>query len=224
MPIERSVRSPPTRHAAIAGAGLQVTDVDGFTTGSLLPSSGGQAIVDGVSIVSAAWMAEALGVNPRFCSGFVGYGQIPGSVSLAVSAIASGQAETVVVHRALHNPPKGRYHGNPMTKAPGRAQYMAPIGYWGPLSMIAIPTMEHMQRFGATREDLADIAVECRANGAQIPWSYWYGKPLSKDDYLAARALGPDLHVRLRHPRRWRRGVRLHHRRAGATCRTRRCT
>ena len=60
--------------------------------------------------------------------------------------------------------------------------------------LIAIPTMEHMQRFGATREDLADIAVECRANGAEIPWSYWYGKPLSKDDYLAARdaqALAP---------------------------------
>ena len=178
-----------TARAAIADAGLQVADVDGFTTGSLLPSSGGQAIVDGVSIVSAAWMAEALGVNPRFCSGFVGYGQIPGSVSLAVNAIASGQAETVVVHRALHNPPKGRYHGNPMTKAPGTAQWMAPMGYWGPLSMIAIPTMEHMQRFGATREDLADIAVECRANGAEIPWSYWYGKPLSKDDYLAARVL-----------------------------------
>ena len=125
-----------TARAAIADAGLTVADVDGFTTGSLLPSSGGQAIVDGVSIVSAAWMAEALGVNPRFCSGFVGYGQIPGSVSLAVNAIASGAAETVVVHRALHNPPKGRYHGNPMTKAPGTAQWMAPMGYW--LSLIHI--------------------------------------------------------------------------------------
>jgi len=128
-------------------------------------------------------------VNPRFCSGFVGYGQIPGSVSLAVNAIASGAAETVVVHRALHNPPKGRYHGNPMTKAPGTAQWMAPMGYWGPLSMIAIPTMEYMQRYGATREDLAEVAVEARANGAQIPWSYWHGKPLSKDDYMAARVL-----------------------------------
>jgi len=178
-----------TARAAIADAGLSVAEVDGFTTGSLLPSSGGQAIVDGVSIVSAAWMAEALGVNPRFCSGFVGYGQIPGSVSLAVNAIASGAAETVVVHRALHNPPKGRYHGNPMTRAPGTAQWMAPMGYWGPLSMIAIPTMEYMQRYGATREDLAEVAVEARANGARIPWSYWYGKPLSKDDYLAARVL-----------------------------------
>ena len=99
--------------AAIADAGLRVDDVDGFTTGALLPTAGGQAAIDGVSVVTSNWLAEALGVNPRFCSGFQGYGQIPGSVGLAVNAIASGAADVVVLHRALHNPPRGRYPREP---------------------------------------------------------------------------------------------------------------
>jgi acetyl-CoA acetyltransferase len=178
-----------TARAAISDAGLTVADVDGFTTGSLLPTAGGQAAVDGVSVVTANWLAEALRVNPRFAAGFQGFGQIPGSVSLAVNAIASGAAEVVVVHRALHNPPRGRYHANPMTKARGGAQWAAPQGYWGPLSMIAIPTMEYFQKYGATREALAEVVVEARANGARIPWSYWYDRPLTAEKYLDARPI-----------------------------------
>ena len=178
-----------TARAAIADAGLTVADVDGFTTGSLLPSAGGQASVDGVSIVTSNWLAEALGVNPRFSAGFQGYGQIPGAVSLAVNAVASGAAEVVLMHRALHNPPRGRYHANPMTHAAGAFQWTAPQGYWGPLSMIALPYNEYLQRYGAKREAMADVVVEARANGSRIPWSYWYGKPLTVDEYLDARVI-----------------------------------
>ena len=178
-----------TARAAIADAGLDVSDVDGFTTGALLPTAGGHAAVDGVSIVTANWLADALGVNPRFCSGFQGYGQIPGSVSLAVNAIASGAADVVVLHRALHNPPRGRYHANPMTSAPGFTQWTAPQGYWGPLSMIALPYNEYLQRYGATRDSMAEVVVEARANGARIPWSYWFERPLTADEYLESRLI-----------------------------------
>ena len=44
-------------------------------------------------------------MNPRFAAGFQGYGQIPGAVTLAVNAVASGAADVVLLHRALHNPP-----------------------------------------------------------------------------------------------------------------------
>ncbi len=37
-------------------------------------------------------------------TGFQGFGQIPGSVALAVNAVASGAADYVLLHRALHNP------------------------------------------------------------------------------------------------------------------------
>jgi acetyl-CoA acetyltransferase len=178
-----------TARAAISDAGLTLADVDGFTTGALLPTAGGHASVDGVSVVTANWLAESLGINPRLAAGFQGYGQIPGAVTLAVNAIASGAADVVVLHRALHNPPRVRYHTNPMTHAAGSAQWTAPQGYWGPLSMIALPYNEYLQRYGASREAMAQVVVEARANGARIPWSYWYERPLTVDDYLDARVI-----------------------------------
>ena len=93
-------QSPIARHAdrplgaiaidtALTDAGLAPEQIDGFVTGSLLPSAGGQSAVDGVSIVTANWMAEQLRINPRYCSGFQGYGQIPGAVMMAVNAVVS---------------------------------------------------------------------------------------------------------------------------------------
>jgi len=181
--------------AAIADAGLTKDAIDGFTTGSLLPTSGGHASVDGVSIVTANWLAEHLGTNPRFCAGFQGFGQIPGSVTMAVNALATGAADYVVLHRALHNPPRGRYHANPMTHAAGPMQWTAPQGYFGPLSMIALPYNEYLQRYGATRDAMAAVLVEARANGARIPWSYWYDKPITAQDYLDARVISDPIGV-----------------------------
>jgi acetyl-CoA acetyltransferase len=193
-PVERHADKPlggialDAAQAAIADAGLTVDQIDGFTTGAIMPSAGAHAIEDGVSIVSANWMAEHLGVNPRWASGFQGYGQIPGSVELAVNAVASGAADYVLMHRALHNP-VGKYHGNPMREARGSMQWMAPQGYFGPLAMIALPYNEYLQRHGATRDEMAAVVVEARKNGARIPWSFWHDKPLTAEDYLAARVI-----------------------------------
>ena len=51
-------------------------------------SAGAHAIEDGVSIVTSNWLAEHLGINPRYVAGFQGYGQIPGAVAIAVNAVA----------------------------------------------------------------------------------------------------------------------------------------
>ena len=177
-----------TARAAIADAGLEVAQIDGFTTGAIFPTAGAHTIEDGVSIVSANWMAEHLGVNARWASGFQGFGQIPGSVQLAVHAVASGAADYVLLHRALHNP-TGKYHGNPMREARGSMQWMAPQGYFGPLAMIALPYNEYLQRYGASRDEMAAVVVEARKNGSRIPWSFWHDKPLTADDYLAARVI-----------------------------------
>jgi len=172
-----------TARTAIADAGLEVADVDGFVGSTLFPTAGAHRVEEGVSTVSPTWLAQQLGVNPRYAAGFTGIGQIPGSVSLAVNAIAAGAADVVLFHRALHNP-RSRYHANPMAAAAGDQQWVAPQGYFGPLAMIALPTNEYAERYGATREDLAAVVVEARKNGARIPWSYWHGKPLTVDEYL----------------------------------------
>ncbi len=105
-----------------------------------------------------------------------------------MNAVASGAADYVVLHRALHNP-RAAYHGNPMTEARGAQQWTVPQGYFGPLAMIALPYMEYLQRFGARREAMAAVLVEARRNGARIPWSYWYERPLTAEEYLAAPCL-----------------------------------
>ena len=104
-------------------------------------------------------------------------------------------------------------------------QWTAPQGFFGPLAMIALPYNEYLQRYGATRDAMAAVLVEARKNGARIPWSYWHDQPAHRRR-LPRRAddLRPDLHARLRHPRRRRRRVRVHLGRAGRTCRTDRCT
>jgi acetyl-CoA acetyltransferase len=168
---------------AIADAGVQITDVDGFTTSALLPTAGDHAVVDGVSTVSANWLAQQLGVAPRYASGFQGYGQLPGAVALAVNALVSGAANYVLVHRALHNP-AGRYHGTARREARGAEQWTMPQGYFGPLAMIGMPANEYMQRYGATRASLGAVVVEARKNGARLQWSPWYDRPLGLDEYL----------------------------------------
>ncbi len=172
-----------TARRAMADAGLD--QIDGFVTGSLFPTAGSHALEDGVSVVTANWLAAHLGLNPRYAAGFQGFGQIPGAVSMAVNAVASGAADHVLVHRALHNP-RGSYHGNDMREVRGSQQWIVPQGYFGPLAMIALPYNEYVQRYGASREAMAEVLVEARKNGARIPWSYWWDRPLSAEEYLAA--------------------------------------
>jgi acetyl-CoA acetyltransferase len=169
--------------AAIADAGLTVDQVDGFVSSSLMPSASGRQMVDGVSIVSSTWLARSLGVNPRYVAGFDGIGQLSGSVGMAVNAVLSGAADYVLVHRALHNP-TGSYHSNPMREIHGALQWSAPQGFFGPLAMIALPYTEYLQQYGARRESMASVVTEARKNGARIPWSYWYDRPLSVEQYL----------------------------------------
>lgn len=192
-------QSPVVRHAdqtlggltvetarhAIADAGLTEAQIDGFVTASLFPSAGAHVAEDGVSLVSANWLAEQLRINPNYAAGFQGFGQIPGAVSMAVNAVASGAADYVLVHRALHNP-HARYHGNPMTEVHGSQQWTAPQGFFGPLAMIAFSYNEYLERYGATREAMAAVVAEARKNGSRIPWSYWSGNPLTPEEYMAA--------------------------------------
>ncbi len=81
--------------------------------------------------------------------------------------------------------------GGPITRIHSRRfegieQWTVPQGYFGPLAMIALAYNEYLQRYGASRESMAEVLVEARKNGSRIPWSYWYGQPLDADDYLAA--------------------------------------
>ena len=170
--------------AAIADAGLSVADIDGFTSSALLPSSGDHHAQDGVTTVTSDWLAQHLGGEPKYVAGFQGIGQLTGSLTLAVNALASGQVDYVLLHRALSSP-MGKYNNNPMTKAHGSQQWAAPQGFFGALIPMAMAYQEYCQRYGATREAMAHVVVEARKQGARLPWSYWHGKPLTIEQYIA---------------------------------------
>lgn len=199
-PIQRHATVPlgalaaDTCLRAIADAGLKREQIDGFTTGSLLPASSAHTNIDGIDIVTANWMQQRIGIRPRWSCGFMGGGQLPGAVILAVEAIASGAADYVLLHRALYNPP-GRYHENPMLEAHDAAQWIAPYGFWGPPVAIALPYMEYMQRYGARREDMATLLVQIRKNAARIPWAYWHDKPITREDYINARVIADPISI-----------------------------
>jgi acetyl-CoA acetyltransferase len=182
-PLSLGALTLQTVREAIADAGLAAADVDGFVTTPLFPTLGSHASEDGVSIVSANWLAQHLGIVPRYSASL--QGQLPGAVALAVNAVAAGAADYVVVHRALHNP-AGRYHASTSRVAAGREQWGAPQGHFGPIAAIALTYNEYVQRYGVADGALAAVVVEARKNGARNPWSYWAGKPLSVEQYLAA--------------------------------------
>ena len=172
---------------AIADAGLEVGQVDGYVTAPLMPALGDHSAGDGVGVVTAGWLAQHLGVYPRYTAGYDGPGQITGSVAHAAGIITSGAADYVLVHRALHNPQRAgsRYHGTKRREAHGGQQWTMPQGFFGPIASIALAYNEYLQRYGATRESMAALLVEARKNGARIPWSYWYERPLTAEEYLA---------------------------------------
>jgi acetyl-CoA acetyltransferase len=172
-----------TARRAISDAGLRPEEIDGFVTAPLFPTLGSHAVVDGVSIVTANWLARHLQANAGFTAEL--QGQLPGSVAMAVNAIASGAADFVLLHRALHNP-RGRYHQSDVHAASGIQQWSIPQGFFGPIAAIALAYTEYLERYGARRETMAAVVVEARKNGSRVPWSYWYRKPLTVDEYLAA--------------------------------------
>lgn len=199
-PIQRStdvglgVLTLRTIREAIDDAGITLDMVDGLTTGALFPSSAGAAISDGVEFVTSDWVVDNLQIQPRWLGGYQGIGQICGSTILATNAIASGAADYVVVHRAMYNPP-GRYHTNPMTHATGNNQWTAPHGLWGPPTHMALVYNEYMQRYGATREHMASVAVSARETGSQLPWSFWHDRPLTTDEYMESRMISEPMAV-----------------------------
>jgi acetyl-CoA acetyltransferase len=174
-----------TASAAIADAGLTLDQIDGFVAAQSLPSSGTHDLIDGITHVSANWLSQNIGAQPDYVVGFTGLGQLSGSMSLAINAVASGAAKYVVLHRALYNPP-GKYNDNDMTSVGGPFQWSVPQGFFGAIAPLAMVANEYFERYGCGRDVLGRIAVEARKSGARLPWSYWYDKPLSLDDYMAA--------------------------------------
>lgn len=70
-----------------------------------------------------------------------------------------------------------------------------PYGSGGPNTAFALITRHYMDTFGATREDFGRLAVSQRYNAQHFTGALLGDKPLSMQDYLAARSICTPLHL-----------------------------
>jgi len=180
---------------AIADAGLTPDDIDGVSTypGALWSTPG----ITGAGVDDVRSM---LGLRLRW---YTGGGEIPGqlgSIANAVMAVASGLADHVLCFRTVwestaQDEMGGRSSavggGTPSKYGREMNQWSAPYGMGYP-SYAAMIMQRRFELDGATREQIAQIALTARANAARNPAAV-YRDPMTMDDYLGSRMISDPL-------------------------------
>lgn len=168
---------------AIADAGLRPGDVDGLAMFSM--ENGREVEV-----------ARNVGLGDITFFGEIGYGGGAGcaAVGHAAMAVATGQCTTAVAWRARKRSAKGsRPWANVAARQGGYQQWTRPFGLLRPVDEIAMLTRRYMHEFGATREHLANVALAFRKHANQNPNATMYQKPLTREQYMAARWISEPL-------------------------------
>jgi acetyl-CoA acetyltransferase len=171
--------------AALDDAGMSLADVDGFCTSANSPGEG------------AGWMdicevAEYLAIEPTFVDGTDTGGAAPiAQAGHAATAIAAGHADVVVVSYAgCSYSGGGDFDTLPSTWGPWA--YEAPYGFTT-VASYALAAERHMHEFGTTPEQLAAVAVQCRANAGPNKHAR-YRDPITIGDVLASPMIASPLH------------------------------
>jgi acetyl-CoA acetyltransferase len=163
---------------ALADAGLAHGDVDGFATAAAFATEGG-------SELDVCELVEYLGLRPRWLdSTDTGGAAFISHAGHAALAIAAGFVDVVVVSYAS----VGRSSPLPLpdynSNAWGPGAFELPHGP-STVSSYALAAHRHMHEYGTTPEQLAAIAVQCRANAASNPHAR-YRDPITVEDVLAS--------------------------------------
>ncbi len=190
LTIEASLR-------AIEDAGLTRADIDGVAT-----YPGAMSVPPGFSGVGVTEIQDALRLNLNWFSGGVELPGQLGSVVNAVAAVAAGLADHVLCFRTVWEASaqgdQGRASvttgggGGGSFRATGFMQWTLPFGAPSAANWIGMMAQRHMYEFGTTREQLAQIALNARANAARNPNAI-YREPMTLDDYLNVRMVSTPL-------------------------------
>ena len=167
---------------ALSDAGLSGSEVDAvfvkYPTSTFEPMYGQK-------------LAEALGMQPRVGGVWDQGGAANISqISFACLSIEAGLCDVALVSFA-DNPKSGTRQAYSRPRGED-----APYGWFGIPAGYAMIARRHMEEFGTTSQQLAEVAVACRANGARNPHaqlrspitiadhqaSPWIVEPLHRDD------------------------------------------
>ena len=172
--------------AAVADAGLTMSDIDGLCTAS------------GAATMWAMPVVEHLGLNPRYIdSTMIGGSSFIAHLLPAMLALQAGVCNAVLVcyGSAQRTATFGRREVVASRRFLDPQPYEMPYEPMLPLSAYALATSRHMHQYGTTRRDLAEVAVAARAWARLNPEAFMR-EPLSIADVLAARMVSDPLSVR----------------------------
>jgi acetyl-CoA acetyltransferase len=168
--------------AALDDAGLSPADVDGLITFTL----------DGSDEVG---LGRCLGIpDLKFATRIPNGGAASvATVFHAMSAVASGVCDVVVIWRAMNERSQYRF-GQPIMRGAiptgGGSTFMEwclPFGAQSPASWEALTAQSYMSRYGVTNEDFGRVSVLLRKHAATNPAAWFYGKPITLEDHQASR-------------------------------------
>ncbi|MFJ3954701.1 thiolase C-terminal domain-containing protein [Streptomyces libani] len=158
---------------ALADSGLDRSVIDGFASA-------------GLGTLAPVEVAEYLGLHPTWVdSTSVGGATWEVLAAHAADAIAAGHANAVLLvygSTARADIRAGRRTSNLSFGARGPLQFEVPYGHTL-IAKYAMAARRHMHQYGTTLEQLAQVAVQARANAAANP-DAMYRDPITVDDVL----------------------------------------
>ena len=171
---------------AIEDAGLKPSDIDGVACVPDQPFEG-SGNVEGLDLVTPTFIIRALGLDVSWVETVRGL--VGNSLIEAINSVGAGSCDYALVFRALHNP-KGRYGATNPTGAGGPGQFSSPYGVYAP-AQFAHLQQRYMDKYGATREQMATFVVNNRKNANIWEHGYWnqLQQELTLEDYLESRMI-----------------------------------
>lgn len=171
---------------ALEDAGLGSDDIDGLITCNSMVSP---------ILYHAEMIAEYLQIFPNMCLTVnTGGGTTANTVAIGAAAIATGRCEVVVIAKA-ENMATGltRDQAMGLMAGAGHPQYEQPYGAPIP-AMYALVANAHMDRFGTTPEQLAQVAVTARRHASLHPGAQMRD-PIRVEDVLGSKLIADPLHL-----------------------------
>ena len=178
---------------ALTDAGLSVDEVDGLSTWP-----GQNLTMKGMAPVGVPQVKEALRLKLNwFCGAGETAGQLGAFVN-ACAAVEAGLARHVLVFRTITESTTQAAERAAASDAgaafavPDAYQWQFPFYALSATNWIALYAAAHFDRYGTTREQLAQVALNARRNAQLNPHAVMKA-PLTMDDYLASRMISTPL-------------------------------
>lgn len=173
--------------AALADARITRDDVDGYVGAPFAPNAGSPH-AEGGDEISLKTVSSLMGLKLVWGADlFRRYST--DMVSAAAHALLAGTCRFVLGVRALYVLPGRSYGTGSDAEAWGAEQFTKPYGFNAMGARFASRAWAYMARHGATREDLFAVVDLARRNAADNPDAIWRDRPLSREQYFAARMI-----------------------------------